>query len=182
MKIPEHILSKVVGFARSLQNKVTSLFKSEVKTIEGTLSASKVYPDGTVVPVFKEENLILLAAKQTLLASLTNTFATVNTISQLQVGIGGAIDPAGLFPKTVVQTLTSLYSPLLTVPVSFIQNNTLPSITFIADVDQSTGNGNAITEAGLRYTNGILFNIKTFPAIPKTADFSIHFEWTIKIS
>lgn len=156
-------------------------FRSTME-IEGTLKAEKVYPDGNRELVFEEKNLIVLTAKQVLLSSLYVPNQTSDPIVNLKIGTGGCIDPQGLYPKPVSQAMTSLFTPLLNVPTSYTINSAAPSVTFIADVDQGTANGQLITEAGLYKSSGSMFNIKTFPGIPKTSEFSIHFEWTIQMS
>jgi hypothetical protein len=150
--------------------------------LEGVLKAELVYADGRRELAFEEKNLIVLTAKQVLLSSLYVANQTSDPIVTLNVGTGGCIDPQGLFPKPVSQAMTSLFTPLLSVPTSFTINNAAPSVTFIADVDQGTGNGQLITESGLFKASGNMFNIKTYPGIPKTTEFSIHYEWTIQMS
>jgi hypothetical protein len=178
MKIPDHILAKVKGFFQSIRTKFLSIFN----LLDGTLTVTKVYPDGSKEKVFKKTNLITTASKVYIINSIYKSTFTLNIINRLQVGIGGTVDPAGLYPKTVNGSLTTLFSPLLAVNTYYTEDNTIPLVTFIADVDQTMANGSLVTEAGLLFTNGNLFNIKTFPGIPKTADFSIHFEWTIKLA
>jgi hypothetical protein len=150
--------------------------------LEGVLKAELVYPDGRRELAFEEKNLIVLTAKQVLLSSLYVANQLSDPIINLNIGTGGCIDPQGLFPKPISQAMTSLFTPLLSVPTSFTINSAAPSVTFIADVDQGTANGQLITEAGLFKASGNMFNIKTFPGIPKTSEFSIHFEWTIQMS
>lgn len=151
--------------------------------LEGVLLAQKVYLDGRVETCFNNSNLITLATKQKMLATIYQqaTFTT-DPITYLRVGLGGTIDPNGFYPKTPSQNLTALYQDLLGVAVSYTLDATIPSVKFIADLDTSTGNGNLITEAGLYTSAGTLFNIKTFPGIPKTSEFGLHFEWTIKLA
>jgi len=180
MKIPSHILSKVREFFDKIRS--TFSFTSKAEIVEGTLRATKVFPDGRKEDIFEQKNLIMLLSKSYILGSIYKPTFSLNLVNRLQVGIGGTIDPAGLYPKTVNQNLSALFTPLLYVTASYVENTTVPSVTFIADVDQTLGNGSLITEAGLLMTNGNLFNIKTFPGIPKTSDFSIHFEWTIRIA
>ena len=148
---------------------------------KGTLRIFRKFPDKDPEMLFSEDNLIVLQGRQYILRSLYET-GTFNPITALHVGIGGTIDPEGRYTKQVNQTLTSLFTPLLSVPVSYVQNTTTPSTTFVSDLDQETGNGSLITEAGLFHTDGTMFNIKTFPGIPKTSEFSLHFEWTVKVA
>lgn len=150
--------------------------------LEGTLKAEKVYADGSTELIFEKKNLIVLTAKQVLLSSLYVPNQLSDPIVNLKIGTGGCIDPQGLYPKPISQAMTSLFTPLLNVATSYTINSAAPSVTFIADIDQGTANGQLITEAGLYKSSGNIFNLKTFPGIPKTSEFSIHFEWTIQMS
>lgn len=156
--------------------------KSTTKALEGVLLIQKVYADGSKSTVMEEENLITLIAKQQLLNSLYMAAFTSDPITRLRVGTGGSVDPEGLYPKAVSSSVTALYNQLTSVTCSYTVNNSVPSVTFIADLSQGEGNGSLITEAGLFKQSGAIFNIKTFPGIPKTSEFSLHFEWTIKIA
>lgn len=150
--------------------------------LNGHLRVEQVFPDGTRLTVMSKKNLITLAAKIVVLSAIYNVGQTSDPVTTLWVGIGGSIDPQGQFPKPVAQSATGLYDPLVSAPTSFTTNNAVPSVTFIADIDQSTGNGQLITEAGLFKVSNLIFNILTFPGIPKTTEFSLHFEWTIDLS
>lgn len=156
--------------------------KSDVKALEGIIKIEKRYADGRTELVLEKENLITMAAKLAVLAPVYTSSTPPDPVNKLTVGIGGTVDPNGLYPKAVTSTLTNLFSPLTSVVTSYVLNPAVPSVTFIADLDQGSGNGSLITEAGLFKNSGAMFNIKTFPGIPKTSEFSLHFEWTIKIS
>lgn len=54
------------------------------------------------------------------------------------------------------------------------------SVTYSFSVSSSQLNGYNISEVGLFRESGNMFNIKTFPSIPKSSAFSIQFLWTIK--
>lgn len=149
--------------------------------LTGHLIISKDYNDRGSYVVFEEKNLITLATKIAIL-TLIHTGGTGDPINRLRVGTGGCIDPEGLFPKPEDQTQTNLNTPFLTVNTTHTEDNAIPSTTFLADLDQATGNNNLVTEAGLITTAGNLFNLKNFPGIQKTSDFSLHFEWTIKFA
>lgn len=158
-----------------------TVFKSTAP-LKGTLSAELIYEDGTREFAFEKKNLIVLTAKQNLLSMLYIANQLSDPIISLQIGTGGCIDPQGMYPKPISQAMTSLFTPLLTVPTSYTINNADPSVTFLATVDQSTANGSLITESGLYTTRGILFNILTFPGISKTSEFSIQFSWQIELA
>lgn len=148
--------------------------------LRGFLKISLIYKDtGKEKIIFNEENVITNAAKAALIPMLYSAIQS-DPITSLHVGTGGTIDPEGKYPKTADPTLTSLYNETLSYPIS---SHTLPdsqSVTFLVDVPTTDGNGSLISEAGMFTQSGIMFNIKTFPAVPKISDFSIHFEWTIK--
>lgn len=150
--------------------------------LKGTPKIELVYADGTRKLHWQEENLIVLSAKQALLSGLYLPNLVSDPVNKLWVGTGGTIDPAGQFPKPVPTNATGLFTPLANVNTSYTVDNTMPSVTFIADVDQGTANGALITEAGLFKASGLIFNLKTFPGIPKTSEFSVHFEWTIEMA
>lgn len=155
---------------------------SESIPLIGIFKISKVYPSGKNEVIYDEENVITLARKQFILSGIYLPAIVSDQVNRFRVGTGGTIDPEGLFPKTEDSSRTDLYTPLLTVSVTYVLNTSVPSVTFLADLDQSQGNGSLINEAGLITAGGSLFNIKTFPAIPKSTEFSLHTEWTIKIA
>jgi hypothetical protein len=158
---------------------ITNITREQVYPV-GTLSAFAVYEDGRVDKLFEEKNLITTPAKQALLSVLYLPGVVSDPITQFRVGTGGAIDPQGLYPKQEDPTQTGLITQVYSVATTYILGSTDVSVTYLADVDQSSANGSLITEAGLFKASGLIFNVKNFPAIPKTSEFSIHFEWTIK--
>lgn len=149
----------------------------------GHLTIQKRYPDGTIETLLDEDNLIVYGGRQLLLRALYLSSYTIDPITSLHVGSGGTIDPAGLYPKTPSTDLTVLYNQVLSVPTSYnIVSSSIPSVTFLASIDQTQCNGTLINEAGLFTTLGVMFNIKTFTGIPKTSSFAIDFLWTISIA
>jgi hypothetical protein len=169
-------------------------FKENIK-LQGILSIWKFYPHDPTFPwahkkaelAYHGQNLITLSTKQQILSYFyTATFT--DPIVGIKIGTGGTIDPAGLFPKTEDQTWTNLNSVITTIgtggliAVGQVVDSTIPQVTFLADIDQSTANGSLINEAGLFKTSANMFNVKTFPGIPKTSEFSLHFEWVIKLA
>ena len=131
--------------------------------------------------VLDEKNVLTLQGKTRLLRTLY-TGESNPVISQIRVGNGGTIDPEGRFPKPVTQDLSNLFNTVQSIPVTYTLDEDYPSVTYLADVDPTLCNGLLISEAGLFFGDDMMFNIKTFPGIPKTVDFSIHFEWTIRVS
>lgn len=147
----------------------------------GQLKIDLVYAD-RIVPYYDKPNLITLAARQSVLSMLYLSGRTSDPITTLRVGTGGTIDPAGLYPNTVTKSMTSLYNSVYSTAASYTTDSTLPTVTFIADVPDTDLIGLQINEAALYTASGSMFNIKTFPSIPKTGDFGIHIEWTIDFS
>ena len=148
----------------------------------GTLSIYKGYADGRKELFFKEDNLIVKAAKQYMLSQVYAVGVISDPIVSLKVGTGGNIDPEGLYPKAEDPLAADLDTPILTIPVVYVIDNDVISVTYLADVDQSQCNGEQITEAGLFKQGGSIFNVKNHPGINKTSDFSIHYSWTIKFA
>lgn len=146
----------------------------------GDIAAWKVFEDGSREKVFEKKNLIVKAARLYLLSGLWNKDVVADPIANFKVGIGGCIDPKGLYPKTEDPTQTNLVTPILTTPTSYVVYEDEVKVTFLADVSQSEGNGQLISEAGLFKVSGLIFNVKNFPAIAKTSEFGLHFEWSIK--
>ncbi len=157
--------------------------------LTGHLKITKRFPDGTEIVVFDKQNLITLASRQAVLALLyTYPNLTADAIRYLKAGTGGCVDPQGLVPKQEDETWTDLNTPITTIgasgllPVSISVDSAAPSVTFLVDIDQSMANGDLITEAGLFKNSLLMFNIKCFPGIPKTSEFSLHFAWTLKFA
>lgn len=148
--------------------------------VVGDLRISLVYPSKTV-EVLAKKNLVVTGGKLRLLQALYMG-VSAQPLDTLRVGSGGTIDPAGRFPKTVSVTQESLFSEVQRVPLTYSIDETYPSITYLADIDPELCNNTLISEAGLFFGDDVMFNIKTFPGIPKTSDFSIHFEWTIRVN
>lgn len=148
--------------------------------VEGTLGAWKTFADGTREQIFYKENLIIRVAKLHLLSALYNPAFVQDRITTFKLGTGGAIDPEGLFPKPENAEQTDLIFPQISVATSYVEYPLDVKVTYLADLDQSEGNGLKITEAGLFKESGAIFNVKNFPAVPKTSEFGLHFEWSIK--
>lgn len=146
----------------------------------GEFSVYKVYGDSKEL-FYKEKNLIVKAAKQFILSGIYDTGIVSDPITSLHAGTGGCIDPQGLYPKPEDPLQTDLITSLITIPTIYVLDNTNIQVTFLADIDQTQANGSLITEAGLFKASGNMFNIKNHPGITKTSDFSIHYEWVIKL-
>lgn len=148
--------------------------------VEGQLAAWKTFEDGSRELIFDKKNLIIRLAKLYLLSSLWDGTVLADPVVTFKVGTGGAIDPQGLYPKPEDPEQTNLITPLLSVATSYVVNPSEVKVTYLADLDNSEGNGALITEAGLFKQSGLIFNVKNFPGIPKTSEFGLHFEWSVK--
>lgn len=118
-------------------------------------------------------NVIVTAFNSSTSVTISESAST--TVSNINVTIG-----QGLYPKREDPSQTDLISEVTELPITYTVNSTAPSVTFIADADQSTANGLLLTEAGLFKLSGDIFNVKNHPGIPKTSDFGVHYVWTIK--
>jgi hypothetical protein len=135
---------------------------------------------------FEDNNLVVATGKQIALLSLY-TQSLNDSLTYAKVGTGGSTNPPpggdGSLLKTPITTMIDLYTPLTQVGITKIsQDMTVPSITLIANLDNSQGNGYFINEAGFFSGNGQMFNIKVFPGIQKTWNFSVNFQWTISVT
>jgi len=150
--------------------------------LNGQLKVTLCYPDGREEVHLDETNLIVYGGRSLILQGLYNPSLVVSPVSTLHVGTGGTIDPYGLTPKVPTTDLTGLYTDLLSVSTTYsLISSAVPSVTFLASISETQGNGSQITEAGLFTTNGTMFNIKTFTGIPKSSSFAINFAWTISV-
>lgn len=137
-------------------------------------------PDGEKEKFYEETNLIVNASKSFLLSGIYASGVVSDPIVSLRAGSGGALDPNGLYPKPEDPLQTNLITPVITVPTVYVISATDISVKFLADITQSQSNGTLFTEAGLITAAGHLWNIKNHPGIPKTSEFSIHYEWNVR--
>lgn len=128
-----------------------------------------------------EKNIFTRASRLRLLQSLYVDGQVSDPIKTLKVGVGGSIDPDGLYPKVASISQTDLNDVVLEITATKSINEANLSVTYLADVDKSQCNGMLINEVGLFTELGMLSNVKNFVRIPKTADFAIHFEWTLRL-
>jgi len=154
--------------------------ESKWEIVEGELGCWKVFPDGTKEEVFYLKNLIVRLAKLHLLSALYDPAFVPDRVTTFKLGTGGAIDPQGQFPKPEDGEQLNLVSPQVSVSTSYVTYPLEVKVTYLSDLDQSQGNGLLITEAGLFKASGAIFNVKNFPAVPKTSEFGLHFEWSVK--
>ena len=129
--------------------------------------------------IYDETNLVVTAAKQSLLGALVATSLTADPIVLLKVGTGGCIDSGGFYPKPEDPAQTDLITPIGSIATTYTPVSGEVAYSFLADVTSVALNGVMITEAGLFKQSGLIFNVKNHPGIVKTSAFSIHYEWTI---
>lgn len=153
--------------------------------IKARVAIFKDYGEGNRELHFEDDNLVVSTGKQIALLSLYPVSLN-DSLTYAKVGIGGSTNPPpggdGSLLKTPITSLTDLYTPITRVGITKVsQDLTVPSITLVANLDNSQGNGYFINEAGFFSGNGLMFNIKVFPGIQKTWAFSVNFQWTISI-
>ncbi len=167
-------------------------FEDEV-SIRGRLVVSKVFPNGETELHYEDDNLITDYARALMLALVYDTTGGVrpDPIRSFQVGSGGVANTST--PGSIlagVPSMTSLRAPLQlgtntlshnrsSVTPGNLSANTPLDITFSFGVPNSSLVDNYISEAGMFTQAGNLFSYKSFPALLKTAEFSIQFTWTI---
>jgi hypothetical protein len=170
---------------KSMDEKSVNVVESSRFGFHGRLAIDLVHLDGATERYFEDDNLIVTSGKQIALLSLY-TSSLNDSLTYAKVGTGGSTNPPpggdGSLLKTPITSLTDLYSPLTQVGIAKVsQNLSIPSITLVANLDNSQGNGSFINEAGFFSGNGLMFNIKVFPGIQKTWAFSVNFQWTISV-
>lgn len=117
-----------------------------------------------------------------IIAYVSPTEVTISENAYVTATLVNVTIGQGLFPRQEDPAQVDLIAPVATLPVTYTLDLTIPSVTFLADADQSTANGLLLTEAGLFKASGSIFNVKNHPGIPKTSDFGVHYVWTIKYS
>lgn len=151
-------------------------------TPHGRLRIFKQDSNGICETLFEDDNLIVTSGRAIILDQLHYTVGSGDPITHAKVGTGGALDVDGLFLKVPTVDMTDLYNPVTSASVVKTDSNpSIPSITLLASLDSSAGNGNFINEAGFFSASNRMFNIKVFPGIAKTSSFSLNFEWVIKM-
>jgi hypothetical protein len=151
--------------------------------LKGFLTVTKVFPDDSKEILFKEENLIVNGGRLIAIRQLQYSSGSGDPLSYAKIGTGGATDGAGLYLKTPVATMTDLYTPVaLQIPiVKTGHDDSIPTITLLANVDNAVANGIYINEAGFFSASGTMFNIKTFPRVLKTSAFSLTLTWVLQV-
>jgi len=151
-------------------------------SIRGDLVISLEYLDGTREKFFENKNLIANSAKQILINSIYLSSST-DYISEIRVGTGPLTAPPFGNPIGEDGTLNNLVSPVpgVSAIVTATPDDPTISVNFTATLSNVQANNNILTEAGLFTTLGNLFSVKKHPAISKSSDFAIHYDWTIRI-
>jgi hypothetical protein len=148
----------------------------------GFLRIVKVFDDGSTSTVFQDQNLIVKSGKYALINQLYYSSGAGDPLSYAKIGTGGASDAEGLFLKIPTIDRTDLYNPVFSSPIVKTGDNPdIPTITLMANIDNSVGNGLKLNEAGFFTATGRMFNIKVFPTVLKKSSFSLNLEWVIKI-
>lgn len=157
---------------------------AEITTLRptGRLKIFKTWENGLKELVFEDDNLIVTSGKSILLGQLSYNSGSGDPLTHAKIGVGGAIDVDGLFLKVPTTDMTDLYTPAATCSIfKSDEDVNIPSITLLANVDNGTGNGLFINEAGFFSSTGRMFNIKVFPRIEKKSSFSLNLEWVLKL-
>lgn len=155
---------------------------NEPLRITAELTVRKRPLEGAPEILYRKQNLIVRGGRALVLANLYTAAGSADPISFAKVGTGGSFDLDGLLLKTPSEDMTDLFSPTATVGIAKTGSDPVePSITLVASVDNSQGNGQRLNEAGFFSASGIMFNIKTFPGTVKDNSFSLDFEWKIKV-
>lgn len=145
----------------------------------GRVKVIKRYPTWDEI-AFEDDNLIVINGRRLFINQLYYTVGNGNPITFAKFGTGGALDSEGVFLKTPTPDMTDLYTPAFDAPVVKVSENlAIPSITLTGSLDNSTANGTYFNEAGFFAANGTMFNIKTFPRVLKTVNFSLNVTWEI---
>lgn len=151
------------------------------KNLGGYLTITKTYvKDGRVEVVLDEQKNRLTTVGKLLMFSYLYSNRQTDPISKVAIGNGGTSDAQGRIPKVVNGSETDLWSPQVEIPVSYTVDNGNVAVVFYANLDEATGNNANYSEAGLKTAAGILFSIKTFVTVPKTSDFTLNFQWTLR--
>lgn len=179
---PDPINTLEIGIGGAMDSRTIGLCSISISTSTITTTASPGFlPTDVGQPITIQgagpggSVLNVTVASYISATQITISEPAYTTVNNISVTIG-----QGLFPSQEDPLQTSLNASVASLATTYIVNNTTPSVTFIADADQSTANGFLLTEAGLVRLSGALFNIKNYPGIPKTSDFGVHYVWTIK--
>lgn len=163
--------------------------------LQGELEITAKYLDGSEEVKFKKKkNLIVDSAKLAILRSLVGISSSAKGIDTLRVGTGGTVDPDGLYVKPVTGGQSSLFSQVEVSPgvpfelaLTAALDATQFTVTFLGDLGFGDLNGTLLTEAAL-YQGNIagatppsMFSIKVHPGIRKNPNFSLHYEWVIRV-
>lgn len=163
-------------------------------SLKGELAIFSKGLDGRKTLLHRDPNLIVDAAKIAILTSLYTSGIPSRAINTLRVGTGGTIDPEGLYVKPTLGTQTSLNNQAevsVGVPYEFpltaVPNASNTRVTFVTDITYGVGVGLRLTEAALYcgrvsdFSPPVIFSVKNHPGIIKSAEFSLHYEWTIRM-
>ena len=163
--------------------------------LQGELKITAKYKDGSEEVKYKKtKNLIVDSAKLAILRSLVGISSSARGIDTLRVGTGGTVDPDGLYIKPVTGSQSSLFSQVevsagvpFELALTAALDTTQFTVTFLGDLGFGDLNGMLLTEAALYQgnvasgTTPTMFSIKVHPGIRKNSNFSLHYEWVIRV-
>jgi hypothetical protein len=138
------------------------------KMLKGVFTLKKFDLEGNLIEEFEELNLIVDKARFNM-ARLISASTNPYYISSIGFGLGTTdADVADLvLTSSITKGFDSITYPDAT------------SVQFNWSLDETEGNGMAITEFGLLSNNGDLFARKVRAAINKEADFTLTGAWKI---
>jgi hypothetical protein len=161
--------------------------------MRGALRVRTTDVNGVVTEVLSQDpNYILKRSKATCLHHIYSGTARVDGIRSFVLGQGGVRNDTPL-SSAPIDSSDALYNELRCTNehllndawydkkrISYEVSNNGLAVTYAFYVDFDEAVGRTLNEVGLVTRTGKLFNHKTFPSLPKTADFRIDFEWVVE--
>lgn len=144
-----------------------------------TLTRTNIHTGEVEVLLDENKNRLTNAGKLLMFSYLYSSRQT-DPITSIVIGNGGTSDAQGRIPRVVNGTETGLFHQTISVPVSYTVDNGNVAVIFYGNLDEASGNDANYSEAGLMTAGGVLFSIKTFVTVPKTSDFTLNFQWTLR--
>jgi len=173
--IDRELLRKALHARRQIQSPgraatAVALNQEQPMVADGHLQIVATYKDGSEEVLVDEKNLVVSQAANIM------PYMTIGlrTMSYIELG-----DPSPATPPDLADTSLQQTTGLRKAVSSAVNGNT---VTFTAQWLDTEGNGISFTEAGLfsePFGAGRLFARKVFTAIPKTASFSLTFNWAV---
>jgi len=136
-------------------------------------------PDGKVEDVLQGDNIVTNRIKTQLAHLLVGHETTTRFANKMVWGTGGHAVGDPTTPIAPSETDTALEAQVLVKNFSTYDFPTATSVRMIAFILEAEANGFTITEEGLVASDNTLVARRTFPGLPKTADFVFEFRHTI---